>query len=140
MDVSCEPVPEGFGRFVVGADDAAVWASACTQGLGLVLVNGGVAKMATDDVVRAANEGAAVVACTRPVTDTIKEVADGFVVGTVDRDRLLAACLPVAIPAHLVGAATPDPGRLGGELADRLGDWLAGLARTVPVRYLGLGG
>lgn len=53
----------------------------------------------------------------RPVTDTIKEVVDGAVVGTVDRDALSALASPVVVGADLLdplAAALP----LAGQLAD----------------------
>ncbi|GAB2974855.1 2-C-methyl-D-erythritol 4-phosphate cytidylyltransferase [Nocardioides montaniterrae] len=44
----------------------------------------------------------AVVVGVRPVTDTVKTVADGVLGGTVDRDSLVAACSPVVLPAEVV--------------------------------------
>lgn len=52
-------------------------------------------------VARAVEQGAVVVG-TRPVTDTVKESADGFVGATVDREGLLAVASPVVLPAHVV--------------------------------------
>lgn len=43
-----------------------------------------------------------VVVGTRPVTDTVKETADGFVGGTVDRSGLVAVTSPVVLPASVV--------------------------------------
>ena len=50
----------------------------------------------------------AVVVGVRPVTDTVKEVADGRLGRTIDRDGLVAVCSPVVLPARVVAAL---PGR-----------------------------
>ncbi len=50
----------------------------------------------------------AVVVGVRPVTDTVKQVEDGHLGGTVDRDRLVAVCSPIVLPARVVAAL---PGR-----------------------------
>ncbi len=53
----------------------------------------------------------------RPVTDTIKEVLDGQVVGTIDRDRLAALTSPVVVGRDLLdGLAERFP--TAGDLAD----------------------
>jgi 2-C-methyl-D-erythritol 4-phosphate cytidylyltransferase len=44
----------------------------------------------------------AVVVGVRPVTDTVKVVADGFLGETVDRDGLVAVCSPVVLPPDVV--------------------------------------
>ncbi|SDO45445.1 2-C-methyl-D-erythritol 4-phosphate cytidylyltransferase [Klenkia soli] len=57
----------------------------------------------------------AVVVGVRPVTDTVKEVVDGAVVGTVDRDALRALASPVVVGAGLLdvlAAALPEAGQL----------------------------
>lgn len=54
-------------------------------------------------VARSAETDAVVVA-TRAITDTVKEVADGYVGATVDRDRLRVVCSPVVLPARVVAA------------------------------------
>ena len=54
-------------------------------------------------VLRAATEDVVVVAV-RPVTDTVKTVADGVVGETVDRDDLRALASPVVLPASVVAA------------------------------------
>ena len=45
-----------------------------------------------------------VVVGVRTVTDTVKELREGYVGPTVDRDSLVAVCAPVVVPAVLVGA------------------------------------
>ncbi len=57
----------------------------------------------------------AVLVGVRPVTDTIKEVVDGAVVGTVDRDALSALASPLVIGADLLDQLAeqlPTAGRL----------------------------
>lgn len=44
----------------------------------------------------------AVVVGVRPVTDTVKQVANGRLGQTVDRDGLAAVCSPVVLPARVV--------------------------------------
>ncbi len=46
----------------------------------------------------------AVVVGVRPVTDTVKRVADGLVGETLDRDALVTVCSPVVLPAAVVAA------------------------------------
>lgn len=48
--------------------------------------------------VRQAEEQQAVVIAVRPVTDTVKQVDDGRIGGTVDRDGLAALASPVVVP------------------------------------------
>ena len=50
------------------------------------------------------------VAGVRPVTDTVKQVADGRVGATVDRDGLVALAAPVVLPARVVGSLDAAPG------------------------------
>lgn len=50
-----------------------------------------------------------VVVGVRPVTDTVKTVADGVVGETVDREGLRAICSPVVLPAHVVAAMPSLP-------------------------------
>ena len=59
-------------------------------------------------VEQAEDEGRIVVAV-RPVTDTVKTVADGIVGGTLDRDGLLAIASPVVVPASLLGVLDDVP-------------------------------
>lgn len=47
-------------------------------------------------------EAGVVVVGVRPVTDTVKQVSDGILGGTVDRDGLVAVCSPVVIPPDLL--------------------------------------
>lgn len=61
---------------------------------------------------RTAFERDAVVVAVRPVTDTVKEVTDGRLGATVDRDSLAAVCSPIVLPARVVaeldGLSTSD--------------------------------
>ena len=52
----------------------------------------------------------AVVVGTRPVTDTIKQVVDGQVGPTVDRDGLTSIASPVVLPASVVASMEHGPG------------------------------
>ena len=73
-------------------------------GAGLVLVDERCPGTTADDVrrvVAAADPAAA--AGVRPVTDTVKQLQDGYVGPTVDRDGLVAVCSPVVLPPDLVG-------------------------------------
>ena len=57
-----------------------------------------------------------VVVGVRPVTDTVKELHDGRLGATVDRDRLVSVCSPIVLPARVVaeidGLPTRDFGAL----------------------------
>ena len=59
-------------------------------------------------VERVLDTGVAVVA-TRPVTDTVKVVTDGFVGETVDRDGLQAVASPLVLPATAAALLTSVP-------------------------------
>ncbi|GAB3855950.1 hypothetical protein GCM10028801_12360 [Nocardioides maradonensis] len=61
----------------------------------------------------------AVVVGIRPVTDTVKRVADGVLGDTVDRDGLVAVCSPVVLPPDVLAelAAQPIPSDLVALLA-----------------------
>ncbi len=59
--------------------------------------------------VAVAVEADAVVVGVRPVTDTIKQVADGIVGATVDREQLVVVCSPVVLPAGVVAALEALP-------------------------------
>ena len=50
----------------------------------------------------------AVVVGVRPVTDTVKRVDDDVLCETVDRDRLVAVCSPVVLPAEVLAELVPD--------------------------------
>jgi 2-C-methyl-D-erythritol 4-phosphate cytidylyltransferase len=54
--------------------------------------------------VQRADEHACVVVGVRPVTDTVKQVADGLVGETVDRAALVAVASPVVLPPDVVAA------------------------------------
>lgn len=75
----------------------------------------------------------AVLVGVRPVTDTIKEVVDGAVVGTVDRNRLSALASPLVVGADLLDRLA-ERLPLAGQLADLTAvlDALDGSARLVP--------
>jgi hypothetical protein len=45
----------------------------------------------------------------RPVTDTVKEVTDGRLGRTVDRDGLVTVCSPIVLPARVVAALGSRP-------------------------------
>jgi 2-C-methyl-D-erythritol 4-phosphate cytidylyltransferase len=60
--------------------------------------------------VRRALADDAVVAATRPVTDTIKRIADGMVGETVDREGLTSIASPVVLPPSVVSALVDEPG------------------------------
>lgn len=59
-------------------------------------------------VARAVERGCVVVGV-RPVTDTVKVVADGVVGATVDRDELVSVASPVVLPAAVVAALAGLP-------------------------------
>ncbi|WP_110182208.1 2-C-methyl-D-erythritol 4-phosphate cytidylyltransferase [Nocardioides solisilvae] len=59
------------------------------------------AEFLADCVARATATGRVVVGV-RPVTDTVKQVSDGVVGGTVDREGLRVLCSPVVLPAEVV--------------------------------------
>ena len=61
------------------------------------------------DCVAQATASGAVVVGTRPVTDTVKVLTDGFVGATVDRDGLLAVASPLVLPASVAGTLTEVP-------------------------------
>lgn len=95
-----------------GLDPGARWADLAAGGLILhdahcPLLPGSALRAAVQ-LVAAATSTSAIVGV-RPVTDTLKQVVDGAVAGTVDRDALLALASPV-----VVGPETID------ELAERL--------------------
>lgn len=71
------------------------------------------------ECVRRSVEDDVVVVATRPVTDTVKVLADGLIGETVDRDGLRALVSPVVLPASVVTAlsAAPDS-RLVGLVAE----------------------
>jgi 2-C-methyl-D-erythritol 4-phosphate cytidylyltransferase len=70
-----------------------------------------------------AEASAAVTVGVRPVTDTVKEVADGRLGQTVDRGELLQVVSPVVLPATVVaaldGVPTADFAGLVAELSER---------------------
>jgi 2-C-methyl-D-erythritol 4-phosphate cytidylyltransferase len=75
------------------------------------------------ECVIASQERAAVVVGVRPVTDTVKEVADGYVGTTIDRDALVVVTSPIVLPPEVVesldGLPSYDFATLAGELAQR---------------------
>jgi 2-C-methyl-D-erythritol 4-phosphate cytidylyltransferase len=68
-------------------------------------------------------ENATVTVGVRPVTDTVKELNEGHVGETVDRDALLQVVSPIVLPAAVVGGLdglpTTDFAQLVAELATR---------------------
>lgn len=58
---------------------------------------------------RTAQDADVVVAGVRPVTDTVKEAADGFVGASLDRDELAAVASPVVLPARVVASLEALP-------------------------------
>ena len=50
-----------------------------------------------------------VVVGVRPVTDTVKQIEDGRLGRTFDRDGLVAVCSPVVLPAGVVAALGGRP-------------------------------
>ena len=60
--------------------------------------------------VRRARADDAVVVATRPVTDTIKRIADGLVGETVDREGLISIVSPVVLPPSVVSMLADEPG------------------------------
>ncbi len=83
--------------------------TALPEGDGLVLLDERCPGVTADDVRRvvAQADGAAAVGV-RPVTDTVKQLQDGYVGPTVDRDGLVAVCSPLALPADLVDLVGDD--------------------------------
>lgn len=77
------------------------------------------------ECVTTAVERSAVVVAVRPVTDTVKRLADGRVGETVDREDLLVVTSPIVLPAEVVEALAPDGvtttdfAALAGSLAER---------------------
>lgn len=76
--------------------------------------------------VREAVEHQSVVVGVRPVTDTVKQVVDGFVGTTLDRDALVRVCSPVVLPPAVVASVDLGPA----DLAD-----LAALTATLRDRF-----
>lgn len=66
-----------------------------------------------------ARETGRVVVGTRPVTDTVKVVADGVVGATLDRDDLLAIASPLVLPAAVLAELAQRP---SADLARAVGD------------------
>lgn len=60
--------------------------------------------------VETAVERDAVVVAVRPVTDTVKTVADGLVGDTLDRDNLIEVASPIVLPASVVEHLEQQPG------------------------------
>lgn len=75
------------------------------------------------DCVRMSEERSAVVVAVRPVTDTVKQVEEGYVGATIDRDGLVVVTSPIVLPAEVVasldGLPSYDFATLAGELAAR---------------------
>jgi len=73
--------------------------------------------------VEAAVERDVVVVAVRPVTDTVKTLADGLVGDTLDREQLVEVTSPIVLPAAVVAQLDAPPGgdfaALAAELAAR---------------------
>jgi len=83
------------------------------------------------EAVRVAEADGVVVAGSRPVTDTVKEVDDSGVLGrTLDREALRAVTSPVVLPAGVVAALPALPS------TDDLADLVATLAEQHEVVFL----
>ncbi|HEY0952258.1 2-C-methyl-D-erythritol 4-phosphate cytidylyltransferase [Nocardioides sp.] len=100
---------------VLPIDDGTPWESVVSAGEPFV-VHDPLCPMTPPEFVRAcvarAVEHGCVVVGVRPVTDTVKVVADGVVGETVDRDTLVSVAAPVVLPpavvADLGGLPTHD--------------------------------
>lgn len=77
-----------------------------------------------------------VVVGVRPVTDTVKVVADGLVGTTLDRDGLLAVASPLVVPASVVATLDRRP---AADLAQAVAD-LAAAGHPVETRTAPPGG
>ncbi|GAB7002867.1 hypothetical protein JCM18899A_03380 [Nocardioides sp. AN3] len=75
------------------------------------------------ECVRVSEARSAVVVGVRPVTDTVKQIEDGYVGATIDRDGLVVVTSPIVLPAEVVasleGLASYDFATLAGMLAAR---------------------
>jgi 2-C-methyl-D-erythritol 4-phosphate cytidylyltransferase len=65
-------------------------------------------------------ERSAVVVAVRPVTDTVKQVEEGYVGETVDRDGLVVVTSPIVLPPDVVAALDGLPASDFGALASAL--------------------
>ncbi|WP_141015626.1 2-C-methyl-D-erythritol 4-phosphate cytidylyltransferase [Nocardioides sambongensis] len=82
-----------------------------------------------------ATETGEVVVGVRPVTDTVKEVRDGEVGATRDRDGLVALCSPVVLPPAVVESLVEA--QQAGAIPADFGDLIADLrGRGLPVRLV----
>ncbi|MEW2007555.1 2-C-methyl-D-erythritol 4-phosphate cytidylyltransferase [Microbacterium sp. NPDC079208] len=100
----------------VAAGLAALWGDITT-----VLVHDAARALtppAVIDAVAAAVVGDAGAVPSLPVVDTLKRVADGLVVGAVDRAELAAAQTPQGFPRHLLEAAYAEATAQGAEYTD----------------------
>jgi len=70
--------------------------------------------------VRSATADGVVVVGVRPVTDTVKTVADGLVGATVDRNGLVAVCSPVVLPASVCAVLEGKPRGSFAEIVTRV--------------------
>jgi 2-C-methyl-D-erythritol 4-phosphate cytidylyltransferase len=61
------------------------------------------------DCVRVSAERSAVVVGVRPVTDTVKQLEDGYVGETIDRDGLVVVTSPVVLPPEVVASLDSLP-------------------------------
>lgn len=117
---------------VLPIDDAIAWSAVVATGEPLV-VHDPLCPMTPPEFVaacvRRAVEDDSVVVGVRPVTDTVKVVADGLVGETVDRDSLVSIAAPVVLPASVVAA-------LDGLPSHDLVELVAALRRDHPVELV----
>lgn len=112
-----------LGEAGVDLVDASVpWVGIVESGEDLVL-HDALCPMAPPDFLASCLERArttgSVVVGVRPVTDTVKVVADGLVGTTLDRDGLLAVASPLVVPAAVLASLERRP---SADLARAVGD------------------
>ncbi len=78
-----------------------------------------VAELATSAVSATGTAGPAARAAYRPVTDTLKDVVDDRIVGTLDRDGYAVITSPVLLPAGVGPVPSHDYGALVARLRER---------------------
>jgi 2-C-methyl-D-erythritol 4-phosphate cytidylyltransferase len=71
------------------------------------------------------SDGHAAVVAARPMADALKRVEGDVVVGGLDRDGLLAPCLPYVFDRAVLAGVLPDAGAVGDEGEDAIGLLLA---------------
>lgn len=102
--------------YVLGIDQAEDWFAVCASGRDVLVVSPGSDRAAALAELTGHASAGRPVAVAAPVTDTIKRVVGGRVVGTIDRARLLALEPPLLLPGDLAsgtGTSPPEPEALG---------------------------